>query len=104
MGEFIWYFIMATVVGTAFLPLILREKCPTCKRRVLKQVNPLDVIDPALENEKPRFVTYFWCEPCDQIVRQIRTNPMEVIEQFAQQKDASDAVLAGTGKDAHTPS
>lgn len=92
MGEFLWYFIMAIVVGTAFLPLILKERCPTCKRRCLKQLNPLDVNDPTYELESPRFVTYFFCGDCDQYLRRERNNPMEVLPE----PEADDTVVDAT--------
>lgn len=98
MGEFIWYFIMATVVGTAFLPLILREKCPSCKRRVLKTINPLDVIDPEMEKQALRFVTYFRCETCEHTVRRVRNGPMEVVAEYLPDPDEKIATVLSTSR------
>lgn len=99
MGEFIWYFIMATVVGTAFLPLVLREKCPTCRKRSLKQLSANEVFDLNRPMDEPRFVTYFNCENCEHLVRKVRSGPPEVFEDDScQQGESNSLATAASAK------
>ena len=84
MSDYIWYLIMATVVGTAFLPLLLRQKCTRCKKRILKQINQIEAVDPDFLQNEPKFSTYFWCKPCDIILRRERTGPLEIISEAEQ--------------------
>lgn len=71
-----WFFIFAAILITPLLPVILREKCPACKRRKLQSFDTLKL----LSEEGPSaysYLTFFRCDKCKSVYKRNRTKPLE---------------------------
>lgn len=77
MKEWYWFVILGVVIGTAFLPLILKEKCPGCKKHKLRSIDVNEETRQAVEGEERQFLSFFTCTDCGKNWKRERSGPIE---------------------------
>ena len=70
MKDWYWIPVFLVIIGTAFLPVILKSKCPKCKQRKIVQIE-----DSADENEK--YTYYFHCQSCQTKFKRVKSGPLQ---------------------------
>jgi transcription elongation factor Elf1 len=70
MKEWYWILIFFLIVFTAFLPAVLKAKCPKCGKRKIVQV------EGELDTEEP-YTYHFKCNQCEAQYKKVKSGPME---------------------------
>lgn len=80
-------FVLLAVMLTPFFPVLLKSKCPACKKRKLEH---LDTVTKEIKN-KSTFVTYYVCHHCKQQFMREKSGPLQAtsfsVEELAQEKE-----------------
>jgi len=76
MKDWHWIFVFAVILITPFLPNILREKCPGCRRRKLQSLETLKVHS---DNGPDSFsyITFYQCDRCKSLFKRNKSGPLE---------------------------
>ncbi len=80
MKEWYWFVILAVIIGTVFLPLILKEKCPGCKKNKLRSVDMNEDLRLEVEGESRQFLSFFTCDNCAKRWKRERSGPIEAAD------------------------
>lgn len=76
MKDWHWIFIFAAILITPLLPSILKEKCPSCKRRKLQSLETLKLLSEDAPNGYA-YITFYRCEKCLDYFKRNRSAPLE---------------------------
>ncbi|HEY9679879.1 MAG TPA: hypothetical protein V6C76_17885 [Drouetiella sp.] len=71
-----WIIVFAVILITPFLPVLLRDKCPGCKRRKLNSLETLKVH----ADDGPQtfsYITFYKCDNCLNLYKRIKSGPLE---------------------------
>ncbi len=77
MKDWHWFIVFAVILITPLLPNILRDKCPSCKRRKLNSLETLKVhADGGPQTFS--YITFYRCDNCSNIYKRVKSAPMEL--------------------------
>ena len=74
MKDWHWFFIFAAILITPLLPVILRDKCPGCKRRKMQSLETLKVYSDS-GPETFSYITFYRCDSCQAIFKRNKSGP-----------------------------
>lgn len=68
-------FVLLAVMLTPLFPVLLKSKCPSCKKRKLEH---LETVTQEIKN-KATFITYYVCHHCKQQFLRVKSGPLKPI-------------------------
>ncbi|HEY9712232.1 MAG TPA: hypothetical protein V6C72_02105 [Chroococcales cyanobacterium] len=71
-----WIFVFAAILITPFLPAILRDKCPACKRRKLQSIETLKLLGEE-GSSSYNYVTFYRCDRCSEYFKRNKSGPLK---------------------------
>lgn len=66
-------FVLIAVMLTPFFPVLLKSKCPQCKKRKLEH---LETVTKEIK-DKATFITYYVCHHCQQQFMRVKSGPLK---------------------------
>jgi hypothetical protein len=72
-GDVFMLLVVIAVLGSPFLPILLKSKCPSCNKKKLEH---LETVTPDLDGGKRTFITLYLCHNCNKQFQRVKSGPL----------------------------
>ena len=76
-GDVFMLLVVLAVLGSPFLPILLKSKCPSCQKKKLEH---LETVTPEVEGGKKTFITLYHCHSCNKQFQRVKSGPLLEIQ------------------------